>query len=230
MVRVAIAGGTGGIGRTLAESILATRKHNVFVLSRDDSTTFAGNPDVKTLKVDYSSPIQISEILKANNIHTVISAIGVLYNDTHEAQMNLIDGAAKAGTVRRFAPSEGYPIDLPGLEGYMASHYKVQAIEKLKGTKMEYTSYIIGFLMDYYCFPIEPVNVLPLAAVLDVDNCKAAVPAEGSDLVTLTHSKTIGAFVDTSLDLPKWPEKSWIMGDTVTWNHAINIAEEARGI
>lgn len=34
MVTVAVAGGTGGIGRTLVEAILASGKHDVKVLSR----------------------------------------------------------------------------------------------------------------------------------------------------------------------------------------------------
>ena len=34
MVRVAVAGGTGGLGRTVVEAIIASKKHDVFVLSR----------------------------------------------------------------------------------------------------------------------------------------------------------------------------------------------------
>lgn len=34
MVRVAIAGGTGGLGRSVTEEINASGKHDVFVLSR----------------------------------------------------------------------------------------------------------------------------------------------------------------------------------------------------
>jgi hypothetical protein len=48
----------------------------------------------------------IAEILRKNEVRVVISAIGVLFEDTHRAQINLIKGAAKAGTVTRFAPSE----------------------------------------------------------------------------------------------------------------------------
>jgi len=38
MVKVAVAGGTGALGRTIIEAILATKKHDVFVLSRSVST------------------------------------------------------------------------------------------------------------------------------------------------------------------------------------------------
>jgi hypothetical protein len=48
----------------------------------------------------------IAEILRKNEVRVVISAISVLFEDTHRAQINLIKGAAKAGTVTRFAPSK----------------------------------------------------------------------------------------------------------------------------
>lgn len=56
--------------------------------------------------MDYSSPSKIADILRVNKIEIVISTIGVLFEDTHQAQLNLIDGAVQAGTVSRFAPSE----------------------------------------------------------------------------------------------------------------------------
>jgi nucleoside-diphosphate-sugar epimerase len=40
MVKVAIAGGTGGVGRAIAEAILATGKHDVYILSRSSVSPF----------------------------------------------------------------------------------------------------------------------------------------------------------------------------------------------
>lgn len=37
MVKVAIAGGSGGLGRVITEAIIATGKHEVFVISRSVS-------------------------------------------------------------------------------------------------------------------------------------------------------------------------------------------------
>ncbi|KAM5356921.1 hypothetical protein ACJ41O_003567 [Fusarium nematophilum] len=239
MVRVAVAGGSNGLGRVIANAIIAANKHEVFVLSRQATAAKENAPP--TLKVDYTDPDDIAGVLRSNKIEVVISTIGILFEDTHLAQMNLIEGAERSGTVKRFAPSEfgidyveaakqGYPCVLPGLEGYKGSQYKIQAFEKLKSTKLEYTRYIIGFLMDYYGFPAESIPVLPLAVVLDVDNLKAAIPGAGNDKVTLTHSQTIGKLVSASLDLEKWPEKSWIAGETLTWREALEIVQEARHV
>ncbi|KAH6949742.1 hypothetical protein BKA56DRAFT_536138 [Ilyonectria sp. MPI-CAGE-AT-0026] len=240
MVRIAVAGGSGGLGRVILEAIANTGKHELFLLSREAKPHSVGAHTITSLAVDYSNVSAIAEVLRSNNIEVVISAIGVLFADTHQAQISLIKGAAEAGTVTRFAPSEfgidyikardgGYPYPLPGLQEYAASQYKIEAVELLKTTKMEYTRFIIGFLMDYYGFPAEPIPVVPLAVILDVENHKAGIPGTGDATVTLTHSETIGKFVAASLDASEWPEKSWIVGDTVKWTEALKLAEQVRG-
>ncbi|KAJ3525473.1 hypothetical protein NM208_g11625 [Fusarium decemcellulare] len=240
MVRVAVAGGSGGLGRVITKAIADAGQHGVILLSREAKTHTIGVHDITSLAVDYSDVSAIAEVLRSNNVQVVISAIGVLFEDTHRAQINLIKGAAEAGTVARFAPSEfgidyikardhGFPYPLPGLQTYTVSQYKIEAVELLKTTKMEYTRFIIGFLMDYYGFPAEPVPVVPLAVVLDVENLKAGIPGTGEETVTLTHSETIGRFVAASLNASEWPEKSWIIGDTVKWNEALKLAEQVRG-
>ncbi|EQB43253.1 hypothetical protein CGLO_18107 [Colletotrichum gloeosporioides Cg-14] len=240
MVRVAIAGGSGGLGRVITKAVARTGKHDVFVLSRRSLSISEQIIDVDCLTVDYSNVSQITDLLESNNIEVVISAIGIVFEDSYCAQMNLIEGASRSTTVRRFAPSEftldyvqgvtqGYPFPVPGSQMYKAAEYKVDTLEKLKSTQMEYTRFISGFLMDYYGYPAVPCPVLPLAVVLDVENCQAAIPTDGNSPVTLTHSETIGRFVAASLDLRCWPKKALIIGDTLTWNQALAIAEEARG-
>ncbi|KAK7424441.1 hypothetical protein QQX98_000406 [Neonectria punicea] len=240
MVKVAIADHSGGLGRVITEAIFATGKHQVFVLSRNPRRLFDDDIDIRSLEVDYSSTAQIANVLRSNHIQVVVSAIGIVFEDSHLAQMNLIDAASQSGTVTRFAPSEyaidyveaarnGFPFPVLGLAAYKSSHYKVEAFEKLKVTEMKHTRFIIGFLMDYYGFPAEPVPVLPLAVVLDMENCKAGIPGDGEGRITPTHSETIGKSVAASLDLPTWPSRSWIVGGTLTWNEALKIAEKARG-
>lgn len=56
--------------------------------------------------MNYSDVGAVAQVLRGNNIDTVISTIGILFEDTHQAQMHLIDAAVQSGTVKRFAPSE----------------------------------------------------------------------------------------------------------------------------
>ena len=57
----------------------------------------------------------------------------------------------------------------------------------------------------------------------------AAIPGSGNTPVAFTHTSDIAQFVVASLDLPEWPEESWIIGDKVTWNEALRLAEAAKG-
>ncbi|KAI8723005.1 NmrA domain-containing protein [Fusarium sp. LHS14.1] len=240
MVKVTVAGGSNGLGRVIVRTIAATGKHEVSVLSRQHKETDPRD-SILVLAADYSNPESIADVLRSNGTEVVISTIGILFEDTRRAQMNLIEGAEKSGTVKRFAPSEfayeylaaaeaGYPCQLPGLEGYKGNTYKIEAVKRLRSTSMESTRFMIGFLMDYYGAPAELPPVLPLAVVLDMENNKAALPVTGDDKVTLTHSETIGKFVAASLDLKEWPEKSWIIGDTLTWREALGFVESTRKI
>ncbi|KAK2769497.1 nmra-like family protein [Colletotrichum kahawae] len=242
MVRVAIAGGSGGLGRVITKAIAQARKHDIFVLSRRSMSISEQIPGVGYLIIDYSNVSQITDLLESNNIEVVISAIGIVFEDSHRAQLNLIEGASHSTTVRRFAPSEfaldyvegaaryvffnpeqeylitsfharGYPFPVPGSQVYKAAEYKMETLEKLKSTQMEYTRFMSGFLVDYYGYPAAPYPYFHWQ----------------SSPVTLTHSETIGRFVAASLDLPCWPKKALIVGDTLTWNQALAIAEEVRG-
>lgn len=59
-----------------------------------------------TLVIDYCNPKEIADILRQNQIDTIISCLGADNEKAGTAQLNLIDGAALSATVRRFAPSE----------------------------------------------------------------------------------------------------------------------------
>ncbi|KAB2580337.1 hypothetical protein DBV05_g1254 [Lasiodiplodia theobromae] len=141
--RVGVAGGTGGLGRTIVEHIANTGRYTVYVLTRSATGVVAGRRGVEALELDYSSPSSIAERLRAENIDTVVSVIGMLSEDDHRAQLNLIEGAALSGTVTRFAPSEygwdyegaakhGFPPNIPVIGAYKPATYKAETIEKLR--------------------------------------------------------------------------------------------------
>lgn len=56
--------------------------------------------------LDYSSVEDIASVLGRQEIETVISALNLDFEEIASAQVNLIRGASKAGTVKRFIPSD----------------------------------------------------------------------------------------------------------------------------
>lgn len=98
MVVVAVVGGTGHVGATIAEGLRADPNHEVVVLSRKAADGI--------IAVNYADIDGTAEILRSHNVHTVVNAIDVGNESSSEAQLNLIRAAAKAGSVKRFIVSE----------------------------------------------------------------------------------------------------------------------------
>lgn len=125
MVVVAVAGGTGGVGRTVLDAIAKSGQHQAIVLSRTVSlpapsrsctkqthtlqtsvSTAVDEP--KRFAVDYNSVEQMKQILQEYNVQVVVSALLLVDEAVAQSQINLIRAAAQSGTVTKFIPSEYY--------------------------------------------------------------------------------------------------------------------------
>ncbi|PNP42375.1 hypothetical protein THARTR1_11190 [Trichoderma harzianum] len=105
MVKVAVAGGTGGLGRTIVEA-LANSDHETIVLTREHVIRDATIAGVALVAIDYTNVEAIVRTLNDHQIHTVISSIVIKGLEQSEAQVNLIRAAEAAPSVKRFTPSE----------------------------------------------------------------------------------------------------------------------------
>ncbi|KAB2574023.1 uncharacterized protein LTHEOB_12152 [Lasiodiplodia theobromae] len=227
MVKVAIAGGTGDLGRTIVEVMENHPHHQAIILSRKPKEPVAGAP---VLVVDYTDVAALTRTLEENGIHTVISALGYHGDSLATAQLNLIRAAAASAPTKRFAPSAyavRYPRSacamLPTLNDYFG------AIDALRASGLEWTVFLNGLFLDYFSHPHARSYLKPLCFAIDLASCKAAIPGDGEQKVTFTYTFDVARFVVAALDLEVWEEESCIAGDTVTWNEFVRMAEEVRG-
>lgn len=100
MVKIALAGGTSGIGLAFQNALKAQDSHEYVIFTRTHSD------DAKAIVVDYTSTSNLAETLRTQSIHTVISAISIGDEASGQAQLNLIEACIGAGCVKRFLPSE----------------------------------------------------------------------------------------------------------------------------
>ena len=107
--------------------------------------------------------------------------------------------------------------------------YKIAAIDKLRVTSLEYTSFLTGVFLDYFGMPHAPTYLSGLSIIVDVVNMKAAIPGKGNTPIVFTYTADVATFVAASLDLAAWPEKSVIAGDKITSNQLVGLVEKARG-
>lgn len=102
-------------------------------------------------------------------------------------------------------------------------------MDLLETTDLEWTLVVNGIFLDYYAMPHIKTTLQPNVMVLDIQNRSAAVPGSGDVPVTFTYSYDVVRFIAALLDMPRWSKESRIIGDTVTWNEFVRMAEEVTG-
>jgi uncharacterized protein YbjT (DUF2867 family) len=127
MVVIAVAGGTGAVGRSIVEAFISQGKHEVIVLSRTVcqilGSTFHCRANsqkadaakekelgVQLIATDYEDVAVLTKIFEDNNVHTIISALNMMPNAGGPLELNLIRAADASKTTKRMVPSEyGHP-------------------------------------------------------------------------------------------------------------------------
>lgn len=182
MTKVAIAGGTGGVGRTILEELIRQKKHDVVVLSRKvclrnaahlaahrsltrtQDTKIKGYESVPILAVDYSDANSTAATLQEHNIGTIISALSLFTEEVGEAQMRLIQAAIDSNVVKRFVPSEfAFNYLRPGLRDFHDSaQMQIDAAGKLRDSHVEFTRFVFGWILDTWNPASAKTNMPPI--------------------------------------------------------------------
>ncbi|OGM51146.1 nmrA-like family protein [Aspergillus bombycis] len=247
MVIVAVAGGTGGVGRTIVEALVQQAKHQVILLTRGVPKSDPLLDQIQQVQVGYNDSTALARTLDQHGVHTVISAIGIVSDETSQSQLTLINAAAQSSATKRFIPSEYSFIQteeytpqeyLPFLR--LANNhsllsidpsikYWLAAAELLKTTTLKFTRVIPGFFMDYWGMPVVHTNLQPFTFGIDIASCQAAIPGDGNDVICMTYTYDMAVFIVRLLDAEDWPEFSVIVGSQTTYNQLLQLAEELRG-
>lgn len=106
---------------------------------------------------------------------------------------------------------------------------KIEALVPLETSNLEYTAVYMGYFLDFWGYPKVKTYQRQNIIAVDIENEVAAIPRTGETPVTFTHTLNAAEFVAASLDLPVWERESYIIGDTMTWNEFVELAEEIKG-
>ncbi|PNP53746.1 hypothetical protein THARTR1_05870 [Trichoderma harzianum] len=224
---IAIAGGTGNIGRTISDALVATAKYKVILLARGAPKDLSPNAP-PLINVDYGDIDAVANILEEHNVHTIISAIKVIAPESGVSEVNLIKAAAKSSPTKRFIQSEwGVPIHQENLR-LLQHQVRLASIEQLRESNLEWTRFYNGYFLDYYGMPYIETHISEqVTFIFDIVNKAAVIPGTGNDLVSFTYTRDIASFVVKALYLPTWEEETFCYGDKVTLNQFLGLAEEA---
>lgn len=187
--------------------------------------------------------------LERHNVHTIISAIGLVSDETSQSQLNLIEAAESSSSTKRFVPSEFsfiqtseyvclLSLSLALTKNFIAKQrllsvdpsiqYWLDAADRLKSSSLKYTRVIPGFFMDYWGMPHAKTNLNPYIFGIDIANGVAAIPGDGNDVICMTYTYDLANYMVKLLELEDWPEFSVFVGDQVTYNEILAIAEDIK--
>ncbi|KAF4806220.1 Oxidoreductase BOA1 [Colletotrichum siamense] len=233
MAVIAVAGGTGNVGRTIVEAIVAAGKHEVKILARKANPDLEKEVGASIIVVDYANVEATTKALEDNNVHTVISAINMMPPPGQVPQeIELIRAADASKTTKRIISSGwGIPHNESQTKelGSVPNKLKARAFLENETKDLEYAVVHNGFFLDYWAPQAEKSNMTPFTLFIDIPNDSAAIPGSGNVPSAFTHTRDVAKFVAAALDLKKWDNDLYIVGDKVTWNEFLKLAEDAKG-
>lgn len=165
--------------------------------------------------------------LQDNNIDTVISALGG--RTPPEQEINLIQAADKSVVTSRYIPSVFGNKYSPEHSWFPVAIGKLKLFDALEKTRLEWTAVSNGIFLDYWGLPELESHLAPQTLVVDMAAKKAAIPGTGEVPVTFTYSQDVAKFTAKLLTLDKWETESFIVGERLTWNEFVKVAEDVTG-
>ncbi|KAE9404576.1 NAD(P)-binding protein [Gymnopus androsaceus JB14] len=245
--RIAVAGGTGGIGQHVVDGLLEVKEKyslHIIVLSRSASAdlSFAGS-SAPVIAVDYSDSTSIEKVLRENQIDTVLSTLSSHDPETFMTiQSNLLTAALNVPSVHRFSPSE-YTHDsealaesIPFLSTKVAIYEPLRKVKAERGSSFEFTSFQTGAFMNYFALGNPKPDgakalghLAPFPFVLDLKNRKADIPGDGQRRMVFTAAEDAGKFIAAVTQLDKWEERSIMKSDWLTFNEIVDMAKDLVG-
>ncbi|KAF6817734.1 NmrA-like family protein [Colletotrichum musicola] len=227
MVIVAVAGGTGDVGRTIVDQLVATGRNPIVLCRKVPSETRTNG--LKFLAVNYDNVEETAKTLEAHRVDTVISAMNI-EGPSERAQLNLIAAADKSQTTWRFIPSDfaGYAPVGETDEDEMTGP-GLRAAEALAKSGLTFTRVANGMFMDYFGLPNISSHLRSFNWAVNVPARSAAIPGTGDERFSVTYSQDVARFVDRLLDEPEWPEWSIVSGADTCLNELVALSEKITG-
>ncbi|KAF8865049.1 NmrA-like family protein [Acephala macrosclerotiorum] len=229
MVKIAIAGGSGSIAKVIVDILLATKQHEILILSRKDPSAAENMPGITWVKMDYGDKAQLIGVL--SGVHTVLSFIGGTQDPGSVVQKALIDASIAAG-VKRFAPSEWSSSsveELPWYEEKANTRAYLQEVNKDKKV-IEYTLFQPGLIVDYLAPDGTTKHLRPMELWIDFPNHRA-IDVNGKDgIFTLTTMNDVANVVARAIEYEgEWPVIGGINGMNSSSSKLLEIGVKIQG-
>ncbi|KAI8656196.1 NAD(P)-bd-dom domain-containing protein [Fusarium keratoplasticum] len=229
MVNVAVLGGSGHVGKTIVDALKEHPSHTVIVLGRQAPPTV--DPEAPTVLVQYDDEESLKSALETHEIDTVISCLGVHNDELAEVEAAVIRASDRSKHTKRFIPSNW---SLPNADSSKEplnpwAVFQRKALDLLRTTGLQWTEIAPGYFLDYWGMPYIKTHLTATVPVIDIANAVAAIPGTGDEPVAFSYSFDVAKVVARLLEIPEWQQTTYIIGDKLSWNELLGLAQEARG-
>ncbi|MCJ1388149.1 hypothetical protein MMC18_000994 [Xylographa bjoerkii] len=224
MVRVALAGASGTVGREILAELIRQGKHELAVLSRKGNQELT-DLGVNVAIVDYNDQADLARALKG--IQTVLSFIG-----EKAAQLTLIAACVKAG-VKRYAPTEwamSSEAREPGSEYKDEIHTHLKNLNAEKPV-LEFTLFQPGVFTNVVVWPRKTAEYLYTTCIgIDIDGGHALMVEDGGQDFTFTTVHDTAKVVASAIEYEgPWPEFGGIAGSQLKYGELLDKIEQDTG-
>lgn len=109
------------------------------------------------------------------------------------------------------------------------SKHTYEAIAELQKTNLEYTRVANGWFSDYYGMPYYKTHLHPWINVLNMEKKWAVVPGDGTARANYITTQDMAKCFARLMDLEAWEPITSVVGDDLSLNEVVALAEEVRG-
>ncbi|OTB15214.1 hypothetical protein K445DRAFT_318054 [Daldinia sp. EC12] len=232
MVKVAIASASSALAREVIDTLMASKKHEVIALVRNDTAQFPLLPGVEWVQTTYEDKSELVRLFKG--VEAVICFLPVHLDKDNAIQKRLIDASIEAG-VRRYAPSEwatGVKLEssLDAMSWYAGKVEIAHYLEKLNEEKkiIEYTRFQVGTFTNYLAHPHKTTNhVHTVPFLFDFENQRAlAIEGSKNDVIVWTTVQDIAGVVTRAVEYEgEWPAIGGVIGTRATIGELLQVAK-----
>ncbi|KAI1483509.1 NAD(P)-binding protein [Daldinia eschscholtzii] len=232
MVKVAIASASSALAREVIDTLVASKKHEVIALVRNDTAQFPLLPGVEWVQTTYEDRSELVRLFKG--VEAVICFLPVHLDKDNAIQKRLIDASIEAG-VRRYAPSEwatGVKLEssLDAMSWYAGKVEIAYYLEKLNKEKkiIEYTRFQVGTFTNYLAHLHKTTNhVHTVPFLFDFENQQAlAIEGSHNDVIVWTTVQDIAGVVTRAVEYEgEWPAIGGVIGTRATIGELLQVAE-----
>ncbi|KAL4862843.1 hypothetical protein BDV12DRAFT_206904 [Aspergillus spectabilis] len=225
---VALAGGTGDLGRYLHEELTKGGQYSVVLLTRKEATP-SNLPHTVTHTTDYSEA-SILSILNSTGATALISLIRCSNNLYLPLHISQLKACLSSTACKTFIPSEwaGNIDDYPDISiSYGKTRAPLRKILEQTAPELKWTLFNLGWFMEYF-LPAEKSYMKYIAGEFPIDygTWTYTVRGTGDEPQSWTCGRDVARAVVKLLSSQEdWEPVTYVSGGWGTFNEAATILE-----